>query len=165
MKVLLKYDLVKTFALLQPLYTRIKFCQTRPIQIVIRMCGYSLLIFSSGQCRLMGRVSLSQAQHVIDSLNDIYYSVTSPLVQVSQTVVFKLDSLHLPIDLYKFVAEYKTDDKICFEPEIFPSISLHYWKPLHVNVFSTGKVIVLGCNALQSIQDIRDWLDFQLLLM
>lgn len=164
-KLLLIHDLQQTFHLLQSYYSRISLCIGKPKQLVIKLSTFSILIFTSGQCRIMGRVSLAQAQSTIQSLSFIFHSVIEPLLQVSETVVFQLDSLHLPINLYKFAHEYSNDINVQFEPEIFPSLTLHYWKPLHVNVFSTGKVNVLGLNARDSINTIHEWLDFHLLLL
>lgn len=95
----------------------------------------------------------------------LIHSIIQPLCKVSETVVFQLDSLHLPINLYKFSHEYKKDNRILFEPELFPSLSLHYWKPLHVNVFSTGKVIILGFNASHFVSTIRDWINIHLIIL
>ena len=164
-KLSLIYDFKKTFYLLLPYYPCITICVGKPKQIVIKLSTFSILIFTTGQCRVMGRVSLTQAQTAISDLHLIYHSVVEPVVQVSQTVVFQLDSMHLPINLYKFAHEYSNDSNIQFEPELFPSLSLHYWKPLHINVFSTGKVTVLGFNASASINTIREWLDLHLLLL
>lgn len=151
--------------MLEPLYPCIKLTTTRPNQIVIRMSTFTILIFTSGQCRVMGKLSLVKAQSIIDSLSFIYYSVLVPIHKVSETCVFQLDSLYLPVNLYKFASEHSTDSNVQFEPELFPSVVLHQWKPLHVNVFSTGKVVVLGCNASQYVKSIHDWLSIQLLLL
>lgn len=112
----------------------------------------------------MGRLNLEEAQSTIHSLNTIYSSIESPLQHVTETVVFNLDSLHVPINLYKFASEFCNDNRIQFEPELFPALCLQLWKPLHVNVFTSGKVIILGKNASDSFCKIRDWLNFQLLL-
>ncbi len=158
------YDLETLLILLQPHYKNIRLTTTLPRQLIIYMEQYTILIFTSGQCRLMGRLHLEEAQSAIQSLNTIYSCIESPLQPVSETVVFKLDSLHAPINLYKFACEFPNDNRIQFEPELFPALCLHFWKPLHVNVFTTGKVIILGHNASASFAIIRDWLNFQLLL-
>jgi len=138
-----------------------------PRQIIIRMSSYTILIFNSGQCRLMGRISLEPAQLVIQSLSFIYTRIIQPLIQVSQTIVCTVDSLHVPINLYKFAHTYSPTNNglVQFEAELFPALSLHMWPPLHVNVFSTGKVIILGCNACTYASTIMNWLNVNLLLL
>lgn len=150
---------------MQPHYKNIRLCKCKPKQLILRMETFSILIFTTGQCRLMGRISLEQAQSVIKSLSFIYHTIITPLQQVSQTVVLQMPSKYVPINLYKLANDFKHDINIQFEPELFPSLSLHYWKPLHVNVFSTGKVIILGCNASNFVKTIYEWLDFELLLL
>lgn len=157
-KLSLFFDLNQTFLNLQCLYHNIRITCTLPKQIIIRLSHYSILIFTTGQCRIMGRLSLEEAQATIDSLSSIYTCIIDPLHMTSQTIVFNLDLYYVPINLYKIAHEFSNDKNVQFEPEIFPALSLYHFKPLHVNVFTSGKVVVLGKEALLSGQSIKDWL-------
>lgn len=138
---------------------------TQPQQLIIREPRFSILLFTTGQGRFMGQITLSKAKTLIDSMSIIYSSIESPLTNVSQTVVFQLSSMYVPVNLYAFKTYFHLESKIQFEPERFPSVTLHFWDPLHVNIFSSGKVIVLGYNACAYIQTIRDFLEFHLLII
>ena len=159
------YSLSKTFEILQPLYDKVKLSTSKPTQLIIRMKTFSILIFTSGQCRFMGRITSDEANSIVQSLSIIYKSILSPLYQVSQTIVLQLHSMYVPVDLYKLAYEFKNDSRVNFEPELFPALVLNHWKPLHVNVFSSGKVIILGHNACNFVNDIQTWLDVELLLL
>ena len=64
---------------MQPHYKNIRLCKCKPKQLILRMETFSILIFTTGQCRLMGRISLEQAQSVIKSLSFIYHTIITPL--------------------------------------------------------------------------------------
>lgn len=164
-KLILCSDLPSTYALLQSMFDVVNFSMCKPKQIVVRMNKFSILLFSSGQCRFMGRLTFDTAQSILSLLSPIYSDISAPLTLVSQTVVFQIDSLYLPINMYKFASSNVLDVNVHFQPELFPSIALHHWKPLHVNVFSTGKVTVLGQHACSLWMDVRDWLYVELLFI
>jgi len=107
---------------------------------------------------MMGKLSFETAVSTIDSLSDIYLFIDEPLHLVSQTVVFNLDKVYIPPNLYKIAHELNTDRNVLYEPEIFPALSLYHFKPIHINVFTSGKVVVLGKDALQSAHHIKNWL-------
>ena len=98
-------------------------------------------------------------------LSIIYTDVIDPVQLVSQTYTFLLDNCVLPANLNVLAYAFKNDPNVTFEPEIFPALSIHYWKPIHVNVFSTGKVIVLGRDAYFYLTEIYDWIFYNLLLL
>lgn len=103
----------------------------------------------------MGKASVKYATHIFHflvSLLDSY--IITPLSLVSQTAVFKLNVVHF--NLHKFV---DIIPNTMFEAELFPSLVINHFKPLHVNVFATGKVVVLGKDALRRIPEIETYLN------
>lgn len=90
-------------------------------------------------------------------LNDIIKSIDSylirPLTVSTQTVCFKL-----VINLINLHTTVRRLTNCTFEAELFPALSITLWKPLHVNVFSNGKVVILGKDALKSKNVIEEWL-------
>lgn len=111
----------------------------------------------------MGNVTLEKANNVLTGLHIIYSSIKVPLSCVSQTITFQMDKSLLPINLYNFVNNINNINVI-FNPEIFPAVSIHYWKPTHVNLFTSGKVVVLGKDSVKLSYDIYEWLYFQVLI-
>ena len=103
----------------------------------------------------MGKIDFDDVVHIFNFLVDLLETqVVSPLVLVSQTIVFQLN-FH-QVNLHKCVHFIPNS---IFEPELFPSLTFDKFKPLHVNLFSTGKVVVLGRNALCMKVEIEDWLN------
>jgi len=113
----------------------------------------------------MGKISLDDAQSIVDFIKIIYSSITTSLHLVSQTYVFKLDANVCPVNLHHIAKLYKNDVNVRFECELFPALSLHYWRPVHVNVFSNGKVVVLGNNSRDLLSSIYNWLFMNILLL
>lgn len=137
----------------------IKLTTKVPIQIIIRLKYGTLLIFNSGQYRCMGKVSLTNVNHMLNSIQCIISdSIMQPHL-VSETVVFNMHSSICPLNLYLLAEKYKNNANVRFECELFPALTLHFWKPLHVNVFSSGKVIVLGFNASSIIYNVDNWIN------
>ena len=54
-----------------------------------------------------------------------------------------------PINLYKFKNEW-------FEPEIFPALTIKKFKPLNVNVFASGKIVVTGVKSVDCDRLVND---------
>ena len=76
-----------------------------------------------------------------------------------------MDKSLTPINLYYVANHFKHDTNVSFNPEVFPALSLHYWNPIHVNIFSTGKIIVLGNNSINLLTEIYEWIFYNLLLL
>ena len=106
----------------------------------------------------MGKACHENAIAYLHSLLHLFNcSLISPPLRVSQTIVFQVDPLYTPINLL-YISKLAQDSCVRFEYEIFPALSLHFWKPLHVNVFASGKVVVLGKNATSMLVSIHDYL-------
>ena len=153
-KITLNDSLHSTFLLLKPFYCNISYSDYRPHQIVIKLGFCSVLIFNTSKIRFMGKATFESVQSTLDFITSILDShVVVPLCKVTETVVFKLNKSN--INLYKLVFNAQP---CVLELELFPALSLNLWKPLHVNVFSTGKVVLLGKNALDKKDEIEKWL-------
>jgi TATA-box binding protein (TBP) (component of TFIID and TFIIIB) len=57
------------------------------------------------------------------------------------------------INLIKFAREC-TSLPLQFEPELFPAVLLKKYKPISVNVFSSGKIIMCGVRDILQVDDI-----------
>jgi TATA-box binding protein (TBP) (component of TFIID and TFIIIB) len=97
--------------------------------------GSTLLVFASGKCRIMGCKS-----HISSTDNMFPLPVRITHIQ-SVTACIHLD---YTINLYQLARSIGSKHCI-FEPEIFPALRItHKFNPLCVNVFASGKVVVLG---------------------
>jgi len=114
---------------------------------------FTILIFNNGKIRVMGNCN----EWTIEELNNIISSLLYRpinLVHISDTVVF---SMLTNVNLYNF-SKLNSNCKLLHEAELFPAISLLEWRPTFVNLFYTGKVIVLGKNAKSLVNIIHDWI-------
>ena len=68
--------------------------------------------------------------------NELQYDIQNIRMQ-SMTVVINLG---LGINLYKLSKLIKC----WFEPELFPALRINKYDPICVNVFASGKIVILG---------------------
>jgi len=114
-----------------------------PTQRIFKCEVGKMLVFQSGKFRLMG------VKEPLTSYDNLPFKVAQLELQ-SATVVDDLGySLNL-IDLSRTL----TSRRCCYEPELFPGLRLTDFNPLCVNVFASGKVIILGVKDLNSISDL-----------
>jgi len=164
-KLNLLFDLSKCYYTLQSIFSNIKLSSKLPQQLILRFGDCTLLLFNSGQFRIMGRAALDKALVHLESIHSIYSDIITALHLVSQTFVFQIDIAMCPINLH-YIAKYYTHDiNVRFECELFPALTLHYWRPVHINVFSNGKVVVLGKDSEKYLTEIEDWINNTILLL
>lgn len=102
----------------------------------------------------MGKVTFTQAYTLANDITShLCTFIIDDVLLVSETVVFKLNINNL--NLHKLV---NIIPSCLFEGELFPSLTVSHFAPLHINVFSTGKVVVLGRNAADRAHEIYLWL-------
>lgn len=110
-----------------------------------------LIVFpSTGSCRLMG------CKSPFNEVRDSYllpFTVENICLQ-SISVSFKLHSGSL--NLRKLAAYcHKNNIRYEYEPELFPALRLTCYNPICVNVFSTGKVIMMGIKQLYFNEEVH----------
>jgi len=117
-------------------FTRVK----APYQIVIQIENIGkLVLFPNGKCRLMG------LKHPItaDNSNHIPFKLFDLQIQ-SLTITHNVG---YNINLLKLARNMPYRDRM-YEPELFPALRLTKFNPVCVNVFSTGKIVILGLKQL-----------------
>ena len=131
-----------------------KLC-IKPAQLVIQDEKGTLVFFSNGKLRIMG---------CIDELDATFlaYKYTmmlddddcnfQPVYTQSMTVRVVLNK---KINIASFV-DVCTSSLISFryEPEFFPAVHITKYKPISINVFSTGKIIMCGVREIDQVQNI-----------
>ena len=120
----------------------LKFRQ-HPTMAVIKCEKGTLIVFKNKKCRLMG---VKGALLTLDTL-----PIKIQLDRIaSRTVVFDYGAT---VNLLKFKN---------YEPEIFPAAPLYQFRPLNVNIFASGKVVVTGVkckNCKKLVHNIREEID------
>jgi TATA-box binding protein (TBP) (component of TFIID and TFIIIB) len=115
----------------------IKFNFTKvkaPYQIVIPIENIGkLVLFPNGKCRLMGlKHPINDKIHIPFKLFDLQIQS----ITVTHNVGYQINLLKL--------ARYMPYRDRVYEPELFPALRLTRFNPICVNVFSNGKIVILG---------------------
>ena len=121
---------------------QMKFNNWKPRQCVIKMDDFTLVIFQSGKCRIMG-CKKPISQHRIQ-VKDIKVTV-----ECIQSITVTVD-MGITINLHQVAKKHQNT---VFEPELFRALRINAYRPLCVNVFSTGKVVILGLRSFVNINE------------
>jgi len=109
--------------------------QQPPYQLIYPLSnGAKMLVFGSGKCRIMGLKS--------EKMPNLPFPIKDLTIQSASAVMYLNRNVNL-----------KQLAKVCkstFEPELFPALRLHAYDPLCVNVFSNGKITILGLKQLSN---------------
>ena len=109
-----------------------RIVKTPPYMKIYKTKDYTLIVFKSGKCRIMGK-KIPQHLPVIVS--------ERRLQTMSASHNLKCDSIHLKQASHHFK---QMGYKVEYEPEIFPAMRLRTFDPICVNIFSSGKITLLG---------------------
>lgn len=120
-----------------------RFYSHRPHMIKYQKDGITLLIFTSLKFRLMGKgcCHIQVLKNFLHSLP--WYSQIGPLTN-SMTIVHQLPIQH--INLYNLNKKY-----FQVELELFPAAKLLHSGREHVNIFHTGKIIMVGVRNVNNV--------------
>ena len=129
---------------------------TRPTQLVIKDSEGTLVFFANGKHRVMG---------CNDELDATFLAYKYVTMIDKSTVDFKLVFaqsstvrvlFHKKIHLQKLaqVISNSSSSLMHYEPEIFPAVLIRKYKPLSVNVFSTGKIMICGVRDMDQVHNI-----------
>ena len=156
-----KLDLVKVFDQVKPFFSLVKLYASHPHMLkIIDRNSNTLLLFNSGKYRIMGGNIkdfdiLRVIQSILNVSGDRRHHHHPPILQ-SETFVFNIGR---EINPSLVAAKHSTDRFVRYEGEIFCSLELLHWLPIHVNVFHSGKCVVLGREARNKLKTICEWID------
>ena len=119
--------------------SQFKFKDGKPRQYVHKCDQGTIVVFQSGKCRIMGckqELDFSRLPFKIENLG--------------------IQSLSLTINLFMKINLHKISllmgQQCSYEPELFPALRYLKYNPLCVNVFASGKIVVLGIKTLDCNQ-------------
>lgn len=107
----------------------------KPRQCVVKSF-YSVIIFESGKCRIMG------CKKPINGI--VYCEFLVIQIECIQSITVT-SHLGQSINLYKLSNVLDC----CFEPELFPALRINKYNPLCVNVFASGKIVIVGLKTFE----------------
>ena len=117
-----------------------------PLQNVIKSSvGSCMVVFPSGKFRLMGvKKPLSGRDYT--RLPLFPKSIELQSVTITDTFGDYINQITM--------ANRLTSRRCMFEPELFPAARLLEFNPLCVNVFATGKIVILGLKNVDSFTEL-----------
>lgn len=124
----------------------------RPSQLVFKDEKGTIVCFSNGKMRIMGCIDELEATFLAykySMMIDNDYNF-QPIFSQSMTVAV---DCKMRININMLVNE----DKIApfqYEPELFPAVLVKKFKPISINIFSSGKIIFCGVRDIQQVDDI-----------
>jgi TATA-box binding protein (TBP) (component of TFIID and TFIIIB) len=143
-----KYIDLKNIHLFLPNVSKL---HTKPSQLVIKDEKGTIIFFRNGKMRIMGCIDELDATFLAYKytmmLDDDYNF--QPVYLQSMTVRVTFNG-NVRINLVKFARE-SSSLPLQFEPELFPAVLLKKYKPISVNVFSSGKIIMCGVRDLEQV--------------
>ena len=116
-----------------------------PVQKVLRTSSFGgcMLIFPSGKFRLMG------LKKPITSYENLPLLPASVTLQSATITDYYGESINLSM-----LANELTSARCIYEPELFRAARLLDFNPLYVNVFSTGKIVILGVKDIDNYDEL-----------
>lgn len=108
----------------------------KPKQYIYRDLNFTILIFKTGNCRIMG------CRKPLTDFTKLPFGIEIKSLQ-SMTVTYNFNQ---SIHLFKLVDLLGSD--CSYEPELFPALRYLSYNPLCVNIFHTGKMTILGIRTL-----------------
>ena len=106
-----------------------EFRYYKPQQCLKKYENYSMVFFRSGKCRIMG------CKKALD-ITTLPYNIKNIQLQ-SISIVEKIGQM---INLQKLSQKISCS----YEPELFPALRLTQYNPICVNIFSSGKIVIMG---------------------
>ena len=129
----------------------------KPYMIRIRYKKMTILLFTGGRFRCMG-----QCEETCDLMRLKLYSILKVLCcyKISINHISSTLSTKIPKDLIslKDFAQRNAQPGLLYELELFPALQLRIWPGVHVNIFQTGSIVILGKNAESLYSTILDWI-------
>ena len=111
------------------------FPKCKPQQYIDKTGKYTIIFFKNGKCRIMGCKKPVEFENLQYNIKDIQVQSLTIATKVEQSINLN--------NLAKLL-----DGDCIYEPELFPALRYTKYNPLCVNIFSSGKIVVLGIKNL-----------------
>jgi TATA-box binding protein (TBP) (component of TFIID and TFIIIB) len=116
----------------------------RPTQLKIK-CSNNIvcLLFSKGAIRIMGKgINLCDATSILFTEILPLFTNARPMLEV-QTMTF-VGYTGFEVNLKKFANDFDNELQTFYNFEIFSALRINKFKPISVNLFSSGKIVLCG---------------------
>src|SRR5277367_3608545 len=149
-----------------PIVNNAVYQKCQPKQLIIKFLDASTMImFKTGKFRIMGKclsrdIACYNASCVTRLVHDC-----APLIDLQTMTVVYTHAHHLNLTLLSRLVQGSEHKTQChYDAEHFLAVQIISFKPIHVNVFTSGKVIICGVKNNNSVDTIPSQLVPTLLL-
>jgi TATA-box binding protein (TBP) (component of TFIID and TFIIIB) len=111
-----------------------------------------MLVFKTGKFRIMGSGDDLDAHFNIFTVVSLHQDNYPDICLQTLTAAFAYP-YHINLNKLSQVVESH------YNPELFPAVQIRRYKPIHVNVFESGKVTITGLKDYDAAKAIEDDLD------
>lgn len=128
----------------------------RPTQLKVTFYNDKIvcLLFGKGAIRIMGKVNLDRAYDILFFILSHFScpEIPSPVLEL-QTMTYTAN-FEQQINLVKFDKDFQVPLKTHASFEIFSALQINAYRPITVNLFSSGKMVICGVKCEQQASDI-----------
>ena len=121
-----------------------------PEQLIIKFFdGSTMLVFKTGKFRIMGGKWINDL--------DAHFNIFRVTLLCDDIPIIKLQTMTAVIQLPHKVNLALLADNVesYYNAESFPAVHVETYKPLNVNVFASGKVVIMGLKQESIVQNIE----------
>ena len=131
-------------------------CATTIKQLKLNIKGGGVvLLFKSGAFRIMGNLDDMTANMILcELLNEFCWQI--PEIHLQTITLVSHNDIN--INLNKLSNLIHPSHKRVYEPELFHALQIFLFSPIHVNIFSSGSIVLLGVKDIDKAQCIVDQL-------
>lgn len=118
----------------------------RPHMIRVKNPVWAFLLFPSGKYRLMLKNESTQPGPILNFIYQVLTDNKNAVIPNNFKIQSETFCLSLPfrINLQLYKESRNNDIEIQYEPELFPALRFNWYPPILINMFHTGKVIIMG---------------------
>jgi TATA-box binding protein (TBP) (component of TFIID and TFIIIB) len=125
----------------------------KPHQLVVKDLKGTIIFFQSGKFRVMRCIDELEATFLLYKYTNLINEDEFPSITLQSYT--SSCNIGFAVNLIKLANSSASLDYI-YEPELFPALRICIFKPLCVNVFATGNIIICGLREPEQAYDIRD---------
>lgn len=134
-----------------------KLHRGRPEMLLLRMSnGRNIQLFRKGTIQILGPLSQSEAENMINELLLRLQLVPLTELTISNMVISAQLKTKKEMCLKKIAC---SDAELFYEIEIFPAALISKWAPAHVAMFHNGKVIITGVKSMDDCNRVLSLLE------
>src|SRR5271163_2901791 len=139
-----------------PLVTKATYQERQPQQLIIKFGdGSTMIAFKTGRFRILGKtLTSSNAHYNAYSVTSLVHSCSPIVTLQTMTAVYSHPQRFNLLQLTTCLQGSECKTQCHYDAEHFPAVQVISFRPIHVNVFASGKVIICGLKSVDCADSI-----------